>query len=199
VDRALAGVSLALLLGCTGSIGPVVPESTTLWPLEAGARWSYRTPAGELDVEARLPVAGEPGAQVVLVSRGPQGERDEWLVGTPPFALLLAAKDDGVDEQISPFAVAGLVSTLPEVSEMSSDYQRAGVAVHEHWRVVATHPVLTVAAGTFRDVVELERSGPDGVTRSFWAPGVGELSRSGAGARELVHFTPAPEKRAAPR
>jgi hypothetical protein len=167
----------------------------------AGASWRYATPTGEVVVESRLPLPGEPVSTVVLVTRGAGLERTEWLADVPPFALAVETQEGAVQEQFAPFAVAGLSGALPVGTELDADYERVDASgrtpTHEHWRVEGRRAWVKVAAGAFPEVLELEREGPMGTVRSYWAEGVGELFEDGPRARELVSYAP-PENGAAP-
>jgi hypothetical protein len=62
----------------------------------------------------------------------------------------------------------------------------------DRWTVKAVGQTLTVPAGTFDDVVVVEKLGVDSLKTYYYKRGVGKLKETGGQTEELVSYTLAP-------
>jgi hypothetical protein len=60
--------------------------------------------------------------------------------------------------------------------------------VNDRWTVLADDVTLTVPAGTFENVLHLQKVGGNSNKQYWWARGVGKLKETGSQTEELVSY-----------
>lgn len=187
---------------------------TSLWPLSTGSRWTYR-----ITDPSRSPVPFDKVVQVLGMQAVPDGAGAQAIAvqSTQPHLEELSwqYESDGIvvrvreeDRQAGALArvttwVPGTVKSLAQSRDAGWSYSSTTLETVKQvqtrseeqkqktyvWRVVAVDETVTVPAGTFHNVLRLERAraDKDSTPRTYWlVPGVGKIREDGERLEELV-------------
>ncbi len=187
---------------------------TSLWPLTQGSSWRYRiTDPAKGVFEKQVKVLGPQTVPqtsmtaTAVLSTQPNKEEMSWQVERNGVVVRLREEDrkDGAVTQSttwSPATVKSLAAAQAKGWNYTSDIRELTVFADNStedkdktyiWTVVAVDETVTVPAGTFTNVLRLERRRGDkdkpGDNRTYWlAPGVGKVKEDGERLEELVSY-----------
>lgn len=219
--RTIVAAAAAALAACGGGSpseqGDPPPAAGDLWPLGAGAQWTYRVNdplSGVFDKVVRVegasavPGAATAASAVLVRDTEPSLEELSWQVREGGLVFRAREEDrrDGAVVRSTTWTPAELksITSVPAAgwvhdATVHQTITHADGTVTEKderfvWRVVAASERVTVPAGTF-DCVRVVRVNPDkaGSDRTYWlAPGVGKVRESGERVEELLSYQPPP-------
>lgn len=221
--RTILALTAAALAACGGGggssseQGDPPPASGDLWPLGAGASWTYRVNdplRGVFDKVVRVegastvPGAATAASAILVRDTEPLLEELSWQVREGGLVFRAREEDrrDGAVVRSTTWTPAELksVASVPAAgwvhdATVHQTITHADGTVTEKderfvWRVVAASERVTVPAGTF-DCVRIARVNPDkaGSERTYWlAAGVGKVREEGERVEELVSYRPPP-------
>jgi hypothetical protein len=194
-----------------GGGGPLTPANTSLHPLSTGSTWKYRVTSDvkgvfekNVWVEGTDKVPGNGATAIRVRNAEPQLEEISWQWEDQGLVMRLREEDvvDGNLIRVTTWEPG----TVKSIAESQAVNWTHNVTVHELvldgsggtledrdktyvWTVREVNATVTVPAGTFTNVIKLERDRPEKVDklRTYWlAPGVGKIREEGERLEELL-------------